>query len=234
MNRYSMFRSLAVLVAGLVISACSSDGKPKPHETGGNVGSVGLAIKLADNAEVDLVRYSITRPESSAIEGNIPVGDPGATVSALIDLAAATGYTIELAAVSMDLGTVCLGEAQFDVVAGQTTAVSVVMDCHTDSASGSVEVVATLNTCPQVANLVVAPLAVKVGHKINVLATGADPDASDTLTFAWNTSGGGTFEAANAAHTKFTCVESGRHTLSVAVSDGKCTRSRDVAVTCAP
>ena len=230
MNSKNISRSVAMLVAGIILSACSGD---KSTQQGG-LGSVGLAIKLADNTEVDLVRYSITGGGLPPVEGNIAVGDPGATVSALIEVQAAVGYTIELAAASTNAGTVCLGEASFDVVAGQTTSLSITMECQTEDRAGSVEVNATLNTCPRIASLIVAPLAVAVGGQIDVSALGADPNAADTLTYSWTTSGGGTFATPGQASTRFTCTTAGRHTLTATVSDAKCVRTRTVAVTCTP
>ena len=229
MYKHVMFRAAAALIA-LALAACSED-KPAPK---GDTGAVGLAIQLSDGVTIDVVRYSITGGSIRPIEGNIPVKDPGATVSALIDVPAGVGFTIELAAVSRDKGTVCLGEATFDVVAGQTTALSITMECHGDGGPGSVEVTATLNSCPQVASVMVAPLAVGVGGSISVAAAGADVDAADALTYVWSASGGGTFAAPTKATTTFTCTAAGRHTLTVTVSDGKCVRTRAVAVTCTP
>jgi hypothetical protein len=220
-----------LVVAGLALAACSQQ---RPTPPAGTTGSVGLAIQLSDSVAIDLVRYSVTGNGVAPIEGNIPVSDPKATISALIDVPEGAGYTIELAAVSNDRGTVCHGEAMFDVVAGQTTALSITLECHGDLGPGSIEVTASLNSCPVVASVAVAPLAVGVGGRVGVSAAGADPDASDSLAFAWSTSGGGKFAAPNQASTTFTCEAAGRHTLTVAVSDGKCTRTRSVAVTCVP
>lgn len=226
----SLFRALTVLVAGFAIAACSGDKKPPS----GNIGSVGLAIQLSETVTVDTVRYSITGNALPPIEGNIVVGDPGATISALIDVVAGAGYTIELAAVSTDLGTTCIGEAGFDIVAGQTTSLSIVLQCHGEDGSGSVEVDAVFNNCPVATAVVVAPRSVGLGGKVMVSAVGSDQDATDSLTYAWSASGGGSFAAPSEGRTSFTCEAAGTHELTLVVSDGKCVSDRKVNVTCTP
>ncbi|MCG5053290.1 MAG: PKD domain-containing protein [Myxococcales bacterium] len=230
MIRMSMFRALAALVVIATLGACSGEKPRRP----GDLGAVGLAIKLSETVTVNTVRYSITGASLAPLEGNIEVSDPGATISALIDVPAGVGYTIELAAVSTDLGTTCLGEAGFDVVAGQTTSLAIVLQCQGEEGAGSVAVEAVFNNCPVASDLVVAPRTVGVGGKLMVSGAASDSDAADTLTYAWTASGGGTFAATNVGSTSFACAVAGTHELTFTVSDGKCVDSRTVSVTCTP
>lgn len=230
MTRHVRSIALPLLACAALASLACSEQKAKPEN---NLGAVSLKIRLSDGVEIDTIRYSITGTGFAPIEGNIPVSAPGSTVSAFIEaIPAGVGHALELAAVSRDLGTVCLGEATFDVAAGRTTFLSLVMNCHADSAAGSLEVSATLNNCPQLTSIVVAPLSVAVGSEIPVAAAGADLDPADTLTFAWTASGGGSFAAPAQASTAFTCATAGDHVLTVTVSDGRCGASRSVNVSC--
>lgn len=189
---------------------------------------------MSDTVTVATVRYSITRSGLTPLEGNIGVGDPGAVTSAFIDVPVGTAYTIELATVSTDLTTTCIGEAMFDIVAGQVTPLTMTLQCSGGSGVGSVEVVAQFNSCPELATVAVAPLRVGLGGTIGVSASGADVDTGDTLTYAWTASGGGAFAASTQASTAFTCATVCRHTLTVTVSDGNCLGTRAVPIVCTP
>lgn len=230
MKRTFGFRPFVALVVAFTLGACSGE-KSNPR---GNIGSVGLALKLSETVSVDVVRYSITGASLPPLEGNIAVSDPGATISALIDVPAGSGYTIELAAVSTDLGTTCLGEAGFDIVAGQVTRLSITLQCQGEGGAGSLEVDAVLNNCPFVTDVVVAPRSAAIGGQLAVSASGSDSDAADVLSYAWTASGGGTFADAAKGSTTFTCAVAGTHELTFTVSDGKCVQSRTLPVTCVP
>jgi hypothetical protein len=97
--------------------------------------------------------------------------------------------------------------------------------------TGSVGVTGTLNNCPTLTSYTAAPLAISTGGVITVGATASDLDAGDMLTFAW-TATGGSFVAAGSASTGFNCTTPGAQTLTITVSDGHCTDSATIPVTC--
>jgi CubicO group peptidase (beta-lactamase class C family) len=64
--------------------------------------------------------------------------------------------------------------------------------------------------------------------------TGTDPDAGQTLTYAWTGPAGVTFSAGNAASTDATFPSSGSYTLTLTVSDGTANATDTVLVTVNP
>jgi cysteine-rich repeat protein len=221
--------ALATSVAGIASVNCS--GKQKTVQTA-EVGTVGLALQLSPGVVVDKVDYEITGSGLPAIKGSVPVTDPGATVSLLVSgIPAGTGYKIELGAKSPDGKTSCAGSATFDVVASQTTSVSVKMQCRGPNERGSISISASFNNCPALTSFVAAPLAVSVGGTINVGAAASDADEGAKLTFAWTTTAG-KFADAAAASTGFTCSAGGAQTLTVTVSDGACEDTATIPVSC--
>jgi hypothetical protein len=72
---------------------------------------------------------------------------------------------------------------------------------------------------------------VATGGIITVGATASDLDTGDTLTFAW-TATAGSFAAGTSAATTYNCATAGPQTLTITVSDGHCTDSATIPVTC--
>ena len=80
----------------------------------------------------------------------------------------------------------------------------------------------------------VAPTSVRVGGHIAVAADAADDDPTDHLTYLW-TATAGSLANATASDTTYTCAgaaAAGPQNITVAVSDGKCTVTRTVSVSC--
>ena len=93
----------------------------------------------------------------------------------------------------------------FDVVAGQPTFVSLVLNCG--------GVAAGPDSCPLVS--VVAPgpaVAVAPSGAIDVAATASDSDPGDVPSFAW-TAGAGAFDDPAAQSTRYLCTSAGAETL---------------------
>lgn len=225
----AMFMAVVALAASATVN-CSRNNSADRHSA---VGSVGLAVQLSPGVNVASVHYKVSGNSITPIEGDIAVADPAATVSVLINgIPAGTGYSIELSAVSADGKTTCAGKAEnVTVVASQSTAVNVAIQCRGAKTRGTVLVNGTFNNCPSVDFSSASPLATAVGSKINLTTAASDLDAGATLTYAW-TATGGSFAAAAAATTEYTCSAGGPQTLTLTVSDGNCTDVTTIAVNC--
>jgi hypothetical protein len=234
MIRSATSKAVLLTAAALFTSAafvnCSST--KNTTTAAADVGSVGLAVKLSTGVNVDKVDYKVSGNGITPVTGSIVVSDPGATVSVLVNgLPAGTGYLVELTAVSTDGKTTCGGSSTFDIIANQSSSVTVALQCKTPKTTGSVVVGGTFNNCPALTSFSASPLAVAVGGIITVGSAASDLDPGTMLTFAW-TATAGTFAAPTSASTTYTCAVGGSQTLTITVSDGKCTDSATVPVTC--
>jgi len=240
--RKMMLRS-ATLAMGVALAAgCTPNGSGTgPAGSGYGLGTVGVALKLNNGADIQTVSYKISGNGITPLMGTISVPDPNSTVSLQIDsLPVGQGYLVELSATSTDGKTTCAGSSMFQIIGGQSTSVTVVLLCRTPfmpppppppPQTGSVSITGTFDNCPVVTSFSAAPLSAPVGGTIAVTSTAQDSDASDTVTFAW-TADSGTFANAAAANTTFTCTAVGTATLKVTVNDGQCTDNGSVMVTC--
>jgi hypothetical protein len=224
----------------LAIALCAAGLAGCGVEDSENAGSANMSLTLPDGSIVNSVKYSITGNGITPIGGTIDVSSSGAKVSFLVSgIPAGTGYSVRLDATSTDGKTTCGGSATFNVVAGQTTQVTVLLQCLNNS-TGRVQVNGVF--CPQLTSFSAAPLAVSVGATIDVSAAALDLDPSDdtTPTFAWSATAG-SFVAATAATTKYNCSAAGSQTLTIKVSAKSptidatgCNDSSTVVVTCVP
>ncbi|HEX3697651.1 MAG TPA: PKD domain-containing protein [Polyangia bacterium] len=96
---------------------------------------------------------------------------------------------------------------------------------------GSISVMGTFNNCPNIVAATASPPQATVGEMISVAVTASDQDLGDHLTYAW-TALGGSFPMPSAARTAYTCTEQGMWQLTVKVSDGQCTQTVTVMVSC--
>lgn len=96
---------------------------------------------------------------------------------------------------------------------------------------GGVSVTGAFNSCPTV-SLQAAPVMVRVGQSLMVMASASDIDPDDkNLLYTW-TATSGYFGENGEPRATFTCTEAGPVTLTVAVSDGSCTVNAPVGVFC--
>ncbi|HEX3849484.1 MAG TPA: hypothetical protein VGF76_01735 [Polyangiaceae bacterium] len=228
----------ALLIGSVAIPGCSSGGavpSSKSDSTSTNVdantGSIGLDLTIAGGVVLSTVHYHVTGNGITPIDGDIPVDASGATASLLLRLPAGMGYTVTFSSTDSTGNTTCTGTATFDVTAGATNGVTVPLTCGTATTRGNTTFNGTFNTCPDISQLVIAPLALDVGGQINVSADATDVDMN-TLTFAW-TATGGSFVDATAKTTKYNCSAGGPQTLTVSVSDGQgCVTTQTAQVSC--
>ncbi len=228
------FLALGTLAVG-AFQGCSAN---PPSRNGGNetIGSIGLALQLGPGQTLDAVAYTITGPNNFTKTGALDVSHSTTVSGTIGGIPAGNGYTIALNGTTSNGGTSCLGSAMFNIVAGQTTMVSVHLTCHEAPTTGSVSINGTLNICPQIDSLSASPAEVIVGSSIALTASGHDTDAAPSpLTYAW-TATSGTFANAAAASTSFTCTTAGATTVTLALSDGdsaaNCADHMTLTVTC--
>jgi len=224
--------ALAALFAGAV-PACSStqDTHSPTAQSDEHSGQIGMDLTIGGGVTLAKVHYKVTGNGIAAIEDDIPVDASGATASLLLRLPAGMGYSVSFTATDVTGNTSCTGTATFDVTAGTTNGVNVPLVCGTVTTRGNTRFNGTFNTCPEIAQLAVAPLQLDVGGKINVSAGATDVDGN-TLTYAW-TATGGTFDAATAATTQYNCTAAGPQTLTITVSDGQgCVTALTADVSC--
>jgi hypothetical protein len=184
-------------------------------------GSVSLDLRLASGATINTASYTITGPGNFTKSGVIDVSQSTTVSATIAGIPAGTGYLITLSAVSTDLTTNCNGSATFNVLAGQTAAVSVPLACHEAAHTGSVMVAGHLNICPTIDGIGATPAEAQVGGTIALSANAHDSDAAPAaLTYAWSGGSNGTFSDPTAQNPTFTCNAPGMATVSVTVSDG--------------
>jgi hypothetical protein len=104
-------------------------------------------------------------------------------------------------------------------------------DAGASKSDGGVSVKPGFNNCPTV-SVQAAPVMVRVGQSLMVMANASDIDPDDkNLMYTW-TATSGYFGENGEPQATFTCSEAGPVTLTVAVSDGSCTETAPIAVFC--
>jgi len=200
------------------------------------VGAVGLALQAAPGVTLTSVTYTIIGPASFAKSGSFDVSQStkiGATIGAI---PVGQGYSIALNATSAEGTGNCAGSAAFNVVAHQTTQVTVNLSCHEPPRAGSVLIDGTLNVCPSLDSVSATPAEVLVGSTIALSASAHDPDAGPAaLNYRWSANSGSLTDA-NTSQPTFTCLVPGPAVLSVSTSDGdplaSCADSGTITVQC--
>jgi uncharacterized protein YjiK len=223
------FIVVALGAAAAFGAGCSSESGSGPKS---NTGSIGLALQLANGETLSSVSYAITGPSSFSRMGSIDTSK-SATLSTLIGgLPAGTGFSVALDGTAMGGSTHCTGVAPFDVVAHATTAVTVRLSCREPSRTGSVFINGTLNVCPVMDGTSASPAEVVVGSSLALAAAARDLDAGPSaMTYHW-TATGGTLSAADVANPSLTCTSVGAVMVTVTVTDGDCSDTGMLTVTC--
>jgi hypothetical protein len=208
---------LLLVGASLLIAGCSGDSSAVPCTSA-------LLIDLDVTTNVDdpdvlinEVHWVITGNGMAPMMRTIDTSDPNATPSVEVFGLAPGNYMIELEATSEDGKTACRGSATFDVVAGVTTKVAVLLRCSTGQRFGAVRVNGELNICPELNKAVVAPLQTSIGNVITVRSQAEDSEG-DTIQYSW-TANRGTFANPSAPATFYTCEEAGNDNLTISVTD---------------
>ena len=219
------------LVAAIALSAstmsCSSQ-----QDIPGSTESGSLGLKLdASGAILDAVTYTMTGPGGFTKTDSIDVRNSQTISITLGGIPAGAGYSLTLTGTSRDGGTSCNGAATFDVKAHTTTAVTIHLTCRQSPRTGSVSVVGTLNVCPVIDAMSANPAEVEVGSSIAFGAAAHDEGVPSPLSYTW-TATVGTLSNAQGTTTSFTCTQVGSSTISVTATDGDCSDSSSITVSC--
>ena len=97
--------------------------------------------------------------------------------------------------------------------------------------TSSVSVKGTFNACPDIFAATASPPAATVGETILVGVSASDPDPGDQLTYAWSATSG-SFGTPLAASSTYVCSAEEMVTITIKVSDGGCTETGTITVTC--
>jgi cysteine-rich repeat protein len=235
--------AIATMFAGAALINCNHK-DPASSEAPGEVGSVGLALKIPGGQHVDSVHYKLSGGALAApIETDVNVAGEATSFSFQISgVPAGAGYKVELSAKTNEIPsiTTCAGSKDgITVVAGAVVSVDIALICRGAArTTGGILVNGSIkDVCPTIDTWVADKSSVNVGDTINLTSTGHDPDAADVLAFTWSSdAGAGTFTPADgkAKNLSFKCTTPGAHVLSLTLSDGTagCDDQTSVAITC--
>jgi len=208
------------------VAACSDDA-PNPES-----GSLSVELTIVGGIDIDAVHWEITGGEMEPMSGTIDTSPSGSTASVeVFGLPPDDGYEIRMEAISTDAQTSCEGSAGFNVEADQVTKVAVLLHCKGPENLGGVRINGKLNSCAELAKVVVSPLETSVGSDIDLSAVASDAEG-DSVSYAWTATGGAIDEPSD-PQTIYTCTHPGQHPIRIAVSDGEpCLDDWTVPVTC--
>jgi hypothetical protein len=238
LRSFGLSIALACLSLSSVIACSAEQGSPSSDTGGEHASSISLELQLAPGLILDQASYTIVAPGAFSRSGVIDVSN-SQTLSAVISgLPAGPGYSIALSGSTTDGTASCSGSASFDVVAHETTPVTVAFTCHQAPNTGSVLVNGTVNVCPSLDGISTSPAEVRVGGTNALSAAAYDADnAPAALSYAWSASSG-TLSDPTAVAPSFTCTAPGSVSISLQVSDGDttpdCAQQLSTTVTCTP
>lgn len=229
-------RNLASLLwvgAALLAAGCSGNSVSVPCYSELLI-DLEVSVEGEDQSIVlDEVLWTLSGNGMAPMSGAIDTSAPGATPSVEAFGLNPGSYMVDLEGVTDDGETRCRGSAPFDVTAGISTAVAVLLRCKVGQRFGAVRVNGKLNICSELTKAVVAPLQTSIGNRIAVRSQ-AEDEEGDPIVYAW-TAETGSFDDPSAADTFYTCEETGDHSLTVSVSDdgfAHCVDSWTVAIRC--
>ncbi|MGD8825542.1 MAG: hypothetical protein PVI24_11210, partial [Myxococcales bacterium] len=231
MTNWSFARTLAwSLVLGLAFAGCGSGGgEVDPCAT-----ALRINLQVANGAVIDEVQYEISGNGMEPMGGVINTSAPGSTASVeTFGLPPGEGYVVTMVATSVDGTLTCGGASTFDVGAGISTDVEVMLNCKGSEQFGGVRVNGKLNICSELDKVIVAPLQTSSGYALSVQAAASDEEG-DAIAYSW-TATGGSFDDASAQATVFVCGDANAEEITVEVSDDQfeyCVDGWTVAVNC--
>ncbi len=217
-----------------VVGAFGCSASDGPNEGGIPSGSLSLALTIADDFEIEEVRWRISGEGMEDMTGVISTGAPGSTASVeVFGIPESQGNLIEMEAASTDEQITCNGAANFDITEGQVTEVYVMLRCKKPQRLGGVRVNGEFNFCAELTKVVVAPLQTSVGNDIELYAAGVDEE-DDPISYRWS-SASGSIADTTSPRTTYTCTEAGDDLITITVSDDGeiyCVSDWTVPVTC--
>jgi hypothetical protein len=183
-----------------------------------NTGTVTMDLQIGPSVTINTVTWTISNATSGFTRsGTVNVKFSNTLQFLAGAIPAGSGYTILLAATSVDGAFACTGTASFTVTAGGITPISLTFTCSTAPlGQGGIVVVGTTQVCANLDSVGVSPLETAVNTPIALSATASA--GSLPTSFAW-TATAGTFDNASSATPTFTCPSTpGPVTITVVVS----------------
>jgi hypothetical protein len=240
--RVSVISACLGLVGMMAVACSSSDEVAQSTEV---VGEVGMAITLPTNAgSIDSVAWAITGNGVSRSD-SVAVGASQNASAQIGGIPAGNGYILTLNASTPDRAVTCSGTATFNIVAGQTSRVSLELSC-TDSSvnqppatNGQLAFSATPvelpPPCAIIESISASPTEVVEGGSVALSATSwvLDPQSS-ALIYTWSAANG---FAATGASATFPCTVAGTYAIILTISDGRpgCDASNsETQIVCSP
>ena len=232
MNRSSLHAIAWSLVLAVTVFGCSSSsGEVDPCAA-----FLRINLEVADGTVIDTVDYEITGNDMPAMGGTINTSAPGATASVeTFGIPPGEGYVVMMVATSVDGSLKCGGAATFDVAAGVSTDVDLMLYCKGAEQFGGVRVNGKLNVCAELAKVVVAPLQTASGYSLSVEAAAGDEEG-DSVEFSWTATNGSFANAADAS-TVYTCADADEEQITIEISDDGfvyCIDDWTISVNCVP
>ena len=208
-------RGLTAIAMALAIAGSASAGCVEAADE--DTGTIGMELQIAPGVTINTVNWTISNPATGfSRTGSVTVRFSNTISFQAGAIPAATGYTIALAATSVDNAFTCAGSAAFDISAGAISLVGLTLNCSTAPANqGTVVVGGTTQICANLDSVSASPLETAVNTPIALAATGSA--GSLPVSFSW-TASAGTFDNALIATPVFTCPSTpGPVTISVTV-----------------
>jgi hypothetical protein len=185
------------------------------------VGMGALSLQcMASDTEIGDIDYVVTRAGAKYRSGSfVSQGGDQAYLAVIGPLPVADDYTISLHSRLLQVrdgeNSDCTGRGSFSVSAGQTTAVTVDLQCgelpeHDDSQ----------NVCPSIDAVRATPSEAALGVRVELRADAHDADKKLTpLQFAWTTQQGLLTDPTQSV-AGFTCTRAGLAHVTLKISDG--------------
>lgn len=242
------FAAVVLSVSSVVGVSCSSKPSPEPRdgEAGGGgegggggdsegegEGELSINLQVAPGTKLAAVSYTLHGTKLTQ-SGSIDVGEASAATATIRSLPAASGYTLDLEALSEDDSSICSSSVAFEIEAAKTTSVSTYFGCGGPEEHGDELDDGAINVCPVVDALIAAPSQTSANGTVTLVGEGSDSDgAPSALSYTWTTSGG-TLKGASESTARLTSDSPGEFSVTLTVSDGECSDSATTHVTFGP
>jgi hypothetical protein len=181
-----------------------------------------MNLTLPGGQSLATVSWTISGPNGASAlvqQGTVDLRNSRTLSFVATNIPAGTGYRVSITGTSADGTVTCAGSATFSVTAHATTNVTVLLECRTPGPdAGSASVGGTTFDCPVANGVAASPAETTIGGTISLTASVSAPNPG-TITYAWSAPSG-TFSAAAAQSTTFTCTAPGPVTIVLAAGDG--------------